>query len=49
MSRNAAVTIKEDVDFLSCRPPLREEDKREAQQKIIDVILLLTEQGEIII
>jgi flagellar motor switch protein FliG len=49
MSRNAAIAIKEDMDFLSCMPPLREEDRQEAQQKIIDIILLLAERGEIIL
>jgi flagellar motor component MotA len=50
MSRNAAVTLKEDMDYMGT---LREEDAQKAaqetRQKIIDIILLLAERGEIII
>jgi len=46
MSRNAAVSLKEDMDYMGT---LSEEDTREAQQRIIDTILSLEEQGEIII
>jgi flagellar motor switch protein FliG len=53
MSRNAAISLKDDIDFLDCMPPLSEEDKQEAsqnaRQKIIDIILRLEEQGEIVI
>lgn len=50
MSRNAAISLKEDMDYMGT---LREEDVQEAsqnaRQKIIDIILRLEEQREILI
>jgi flagellar motor switch protein FliG len=46
MSRNAAIMLKEDMDYMGT---LSEEYVQEARQKIIDIILLLEERGEIII
>ncbi len=46
MSRNAALMIKEDMDYMG---QLSEEYVHEAQQKIIDIIMVLEERGEIVI
>jgi flagellar motor switch protein FliG len=41
MSRNAAIALKEDMDYMGT---LSEEDVQEARQKIIDIILRLKKQ-----
>jgi len=46
ISRNAAVALKEDMDYMESLP---EEYAQEARQKIIDIIIVLEERGEIII
>jgi len=46
ISRNAAITLKEDMDYMGTS---NEEYAQEAQQKIIDIIISLEERGEIII
>lgn len=46
MSKRAATTLKEDMDFMG---PIRLKDVEEAQQKIVSVIRKLEEQGEIVV
>jgi len=46
MSKRAAALLREDMDFMG---PLRLKDVEDAQQKIVNVIRKLEEQGEIVI
>ncbi len=46
MSSRAAEMIKEDMDFMG---PVKVKDVEEAQQKVVDVIRRLEEEGEVII
>jgi flagellar motor switch protein FliG len=46
MSSRAAEMIKEDMEYMG---PIRLKDVEEVQQKIVDVIRRLEEDGEIII
>jgi len=46
MSKRAAASLKEDMDFLG---PLRMKDVEEAQQKVVSIIRKLEESGEIVV
>ncbi len=46
MSRRAAATLREDIDFMG---PVRVKDVEEAQQKIVSVIRKLEEAGDVVI
>ena len=46
MSKRAAEMLQEDMDFMG---PVRVKDVEEAQQKVVNVIRSLEEQGEIVI
>ena len=46
MSKRAAALLKEDMDFMG---PVRLKDVEEAQQKIVNIIRKLEEQGDIVV
>ena len=46
MSKRAAEMLKEDMDYMG---PVRVKDVEEAQQKVVNVVRGLEEQGEIVI
>jgi flagellar motor switch protein FliG len=46
MSKRAAATLKEDMDFMG---PVRLKDVEEAQQKIVAIIRRLEDSGDIVI
>ena len=46
MSKRAAALLTEDMDFMG---PVRLKDVEEAQQKIVNIIRKLEEQGDIVV
>ena len=46
MSKRAAALLKEDMDYMG---PVRLKDVEEAQQKIVNIIRKLEDQGDIVI
>ena len=46
MSKRAAALLKEDMDYMG---PVRLKDVEEAQQKIVNIIRKLEEQGDIVV